>query len=148
MRQAVKYLEHRTPPTRPNEDLDPQASGDEGFDRATMRSFHTVMFAAKLKPRHWLEAYALFACTVAESKKIAERPSGIKLSTDDEADEAMAACKPQIAELAKVASAREVAAIITAVLRASSAIIRFARSPRPVECARPEDSFCLIGLLR
>ena len=80
---------------------------------------------------------------------IAERTAveRVKQSLDDESDEAMAACKPQLVDLANEAPAREVATIITAVLRASAIIIKIARSPRSAACARPEDAYCLMGYL-
>jgi hypothetical protein len=128
----------------------PASAADDSFDIATMRSFETVMYAAKMRrAAHRMAAYRLYECTIAEAKKIAERTAieRINLSLDEEADEAMAACKPQLVDLANEAPAREVATIITAVLRASAIIIKIARSPRSAECARPEDAYCLVRYL-
>jgi hypothetical protein len=128
----------------------PASAADNSFDVATMRSFETVMSVAKMRhAAHRMSAYRVFECTLAESKKIAGRTAGErgKQSLDNEADEAMSACRPQLAALVGDAPAGEAAAIIKAVRRASAVIINIARSPRPAECARPEDAYCLIRYL-
>jgi hypothetical protein len=125
--------------------ISPAAADDEGprVDLAVVRSAEVVLRHAKLRP--WRGTHELYDCTISAAKKIAERPPrGIaREDADAEADEAMADCKEQTAALARIVHPRDVARTVDAFLDAATRVIRIARSPRSVDCARPEDAYCL-----
>jgi hypothetical protein len=123
----------------------PAAADSRGFPAWTYDAYRVAMRHAGLMPRPWPAGIEFFGCAFEHARKLGYERRAPRTTAEDEADEAVDACRKEAAALAGTVPAREAADIIKATLSVMPVVTRIARRPAPhlFECLDPTTLACL-----